>query len=146
MSTVANVAVEGDLILSWQVHLAKEQPRKLIIVIVVAIITAAIAYMYVPNWIYMIAMVLLLAGALSDFFFPTTYKITTTHIMASTPVGKRLMAWKEVKRCYLDEYGVKLSPLGYKTRLEAYRGVYLRFGDKKEEILDAVRKLKPNDV
>lgn len=143
MSTVTNVANEGDLILSWQVHLAKEQPKKLAAVLAIGIAVGAIAYFYIPSPIFILAGLMLFAGALSDFLFPTTYKITTTHASASTPVGKRIIAWESVKRCYLDNEGVKLSPLGYKSRLETYRGVYLRFGDKQEEVLEAVRKLKP---
>jgi hypothetical protein len=50
--------------------------------------------------------------------------------------------WTSVKRCYLDDFGVKLSPLDRKSRLEAFRGVYLRFGDNQNQVIETVKSLK----
>lgn len=51
--------------------------------------------------------------------------------------------WANVKRCYLDDFGVKLSPLDRVSRVEAFRGVYLRFGDNQNEVIEAVKALRP---
>lgn len=95
--------------------------------------------------IAVIVTVLALIGALSDFLLPMTFVITTKNVSAYTLAGKRMMAWEDVRKCYIDESGVKISPLPRASRLEAYRGVYLRFGDRKEEVIAAVTRLKPKD-
>ena len=144
-SLTNTAAAEENVVLRWQVHLAKEKPRSLVGVAVVVVGMAVAAFFWFGSVVPAIAMVLALLGALSDFLFPVTYTLTLTHASASTPVGKRVMAWKDVKKCYIDDFGVKLSPLSRKSRLEAYRGVYLRFGDKRAEVLDAVARLRPRN-
>lgn len=141
-----SITTDGELVLTWQVHLAKEQPQRFAGVIIVILGVMLLAALLFGSLLSAIIMAFVLFGALSDFFLPVKYTLTTTHVSASTRLGKRTMAWKDVRRCYLDEYGIKISPLRRRSRLEAYRGVYLRFGDRKEEVLDAVKRLKPKDV
>lgn len=50
--------------------------------------------------------------------------------------------WENVKRCYVDDLGVKLSPLDRASRIEAFRGVYLRFGDNQDAVIEAVKSLR----
>ena len=140
------VATENEVILRWQVHLARAQPQKLAVVIGAAVVTAAAAFFWFGNPIPVIVIAFAFVGALSDFLLPVTYELTSTHASAFTRLGKRTMAWKDVRKCYLDDSGVKLSPLARRSRLEAYRGVYLRFGDRREEVLEAVARLKPQNV
>lgn len=143
-SLTDSLSTKDEVVLRWQVHLAKEEPRKLFVVIAAIVAMAALACVWIGP-IGVIATAFMLAGALSDFLMPTTFVITTTQVSASTIVGKRIMAWKDVKKCYVTDDGVKVSPLPRASRLEAYRGVYLLFGDHKQEVLDAVARLKPND-
>jgi hypothetical protein len=148
-TSIINTATsDEELVLCWQVHLAKDRPQQLIGVVLFIIAVALFAYFLFGNSIFStIVIAFVLFGALSDFFLPMTFTLTKNHVSASTRLGKRIMAWKDVKRCYLDDSGVKLSPLGRQSRLEAYRGVYLRFGDKnREEVLDAIRKLRSENV
>jgi hypothetical protein len=147
-SIIDTVASDEELILRWQVHIAKEQPHRFVGVILFIIAMAFLAFLWFGGNVFpAIVMAFVFCGALSDFFLPITFTLTKSHASASTLLGKRIMAWKDVKRCYLDDSGVKLSPLRRQSRLEAYRGVYLRFGDKnKDEVLNAVRNLRPENV
>jgi hypothetical protein len=145
-SITDTVDTSEELVLRWQVHLAKNQPKRFAGLIAAAVGLALLAYMWFGSPIPAVIMAFVFFGALSDFLLPVTYTLTATHASASTLVGKRVMAWKDVRKCYLDDYGVKLSPLRRRSRLEAYRGVYLRFGDRREEVLDAVKKLRPQNV
>jgi hypothetical protein len=146
LSTANTLPVEGDVVLTWQVHLAKEQPKKLAVVIPATFVAAVCAFAWIQHPVFVIAMLLLVVGSLADFLFPVTYTITTTRVTVSTRAGKRIIAWKDVRKCYLDDFGVKLSPLRIQSRLEAYRGVYLRFGDKRKEVIEAVERLRSKDV
>lgn len=145
MSTSLTNAAIGDEeeVLRWQVHLAKDQPRKLAGVIAIVASVGALSYVWFGSIIPVLVMAFAVAGALSDFLLPVTYRLTSTHASASTLVGKQLIAWNDVRTVYLDDSGAKLSPLPGPSRLEAYRGVYLRFGDRREEVLDTVARLRP---
>jgi len=143
-SLTDSVDTKDEVVLRWQVHLAKEEPRKLFVVIAAIVAMAALALVWIGP-IGVITTAFVLVGALSEFLLPITFIITPTHVSASTLVGKRIMAWKDAKKCYVTDDGVKISPLPRASRLEAFRGVYLLFGDHKQEVLDIVARLKPND-
>ncbi len=146
-SITDSIAPKDEVVLQWRVHLAKEEPTKLIVVIAITVITGLLSLIWFGGNIFPFIMIgSAFLGMLSDYLLPVTFTITTTHVSHHTLVSKRIMAWKDVKRVYLDDYGVKLSPLGRQTRLEAYRGVYLRFVDNEEEVLDAVKRLRPKNV
>jgi len=87
-----------------------------------------------------------LTASLADFLLPVRYVISRDKASVKM-IGKSLeIKWQDVKRCYLDESGVKLSPLDRVSRLEAFRGVYLRFADNKDEVIEAVKSLRARDV
>ena len=148
-SLTNTIASDEEVVLRWQVHLAKEQPRKLAGIIIATMGLGILTVLWFQSWIPAIVMLFAFLGSVSDFLFPVTYTLTKTHASARTslgPVGLRTMAWADVRKVYLDDCGIKLSPLRRQSRLEAYRGVFLRFGDKRKEVLDAVQKLRPKDV
>lgn len=148
-SITNTIASDEEVILQWQIHLAKEQPQKLAGIIIGTIGLGILTFLCFGSVIPVIVLLFAFLGSISDFLFPVTYTLTSTHATARTslgPVGLRTMAWADVRKVYLDDHGVKLSPLGRRSRLEAYRGVYLRFGDKQQEVIDAVKKLRPNNV
>ena len=141
---------EEEVVLSWKVHLVREEPRKLVVVILATVAVSVLAYGWMRNmpsgFVYGIAMGFAMLGSFSDFLFPITFTLTQTGATAAGKLGKRTIAWTSVKKYYLDDYGIKLSPFRMKSRLEAYRGVYLRFGKNREEVIATVKKLRPENV
>jgi len=79
-----------------------------------------------------------LFGAISEFLLPITYTITEQGASASSLFARRSIRWKDVRHVYLDSLGVKLSPVSRESRLEAFRGVYLRFDRNQDKVLAAV--------
>ncbi len=144
-SKPAASAVEDQPILSWTVHLARTQPAKAIAS--VAFVCAAIAFGCILAGPFVAGLVAAaLIASLSDFLFPVRYIITRDKASCRT-IGKGSeIMWANVKRCYLDDSGVKLSPLDRVSRLEAFRGVYLRFAGNKDEVIEAVKSLRPSHV
>ncbi len=74
-----------------------------------------------------IAAVLLLLSASSDYLFPLSYRTTIEGIEADTPTNKASLPWSAVRRCVLHRDGVLLTSLPAPSRLDAFRGVFLRF-------------------
>lgn len=128
-------------VLSWTVHLVREQPGRLVVVVPVILVAAFCAYSLM-NIIGVIAVGFVLAASLSDFLFPVYYELTHDRAVCKRMTGMSVIRWEHVRRCYLDDFGVKLSPLHKRTRLEPYRGVYLRFGHNKDQVIDTVRSLR----
>jgi hypothetical protein len=144
-SLINSTVAEEEVVLRWQVHLARNHPEKLAVIIAIVAATGVIACGWFNSVIPGALMAFVLFGALSDFLLPNSYRFTSTHASATTPLGKRIIAWTDVRRVYLDDEGVKLSPLDKQSRLEAYRGVYLRFGGRRDEVLETIKKLTHRD-
>lgn len=81
--------------------------------------------------------------SLADFLFPVRYVVTAEGASSRALVKGAEIKWADVKRCYVDEFGVKLTPLDRVSRLEAFRGVYLRFGGNEDEVIAAVKAMRP---
>jgi hypothetical protein len=137
--TVGNV---NESVLAWKVHLLKEDPKKALLVFPAVLVSLAICYIFFRNPIPMIAVLFLFFSSFSDYFFPIMYSVDEKGASVKTALWKNFLEWEKVKKYYLDETGIKLSTLGYPSRLEAFRGIYLRFGGNKEEVIEAVRRLR----
>jgi len=138
---VAKAGHEDSIILSWTIHLAREHPRKLLILIALLSVSMAAGY-WIIGALGPIAVVLAMGGALAEFLFPVTYELTEQGAVCKTLVKFSEIKWKNVKSCYLDDLGIKLSPLERQSRLEAFRGVYLRFSNNRNEVIEAVKSMR----
>ncbi|MHB1456835.1 MAG: hypothetical protein ACYC0V_07965, partial [Armatimonadota bacterium] len=123
-----------DVILTWRVHLLRNNPKKLLPVIPVLILSLMICYSMFHSIFYLIVVTMLFIIALADFLFPVRYEITGKSAASLALFSRSRIEWDSVKKYYLDDSGIKLSPFENHTRLEAYRGVYLRFGNNKDEV------------
>jgi hypothetical protein len=84
----------------------------------------------------------LLALALGDFLFPVRYRLSAAGAEARGVGHWRRIAWEEVKRVYVGEEEVKLSPLAHGGPREPFRGVLLRCQGNREAVLAAVRQFR----
>jgi hypothetical protein len=135
-------ASSDDIILTWKVHLLRDNPKKLLLVIPIFMLSLILCYATFHSFFYVAVAALLFVIALNDYLFPVSYEITE-HTAASFAVFARSrIGWGSVKKYYIDDAGIKLSPFENHTRLEAYRGVYLRFGNHKDEVTAAVRRMR----
>ncbi|MHB1000272.1 MAG: hypothetical protein ACYC27_13610 [Armatimonadota bacterium] len=136
------VAVDAEPILSWRVHLLMEKPVRMFLVASVLLISLYGCYVIFHSLFSIAVVLLLFAASLSDYLFPVRYEITEKGASSRTIFGKNTIEWDRVKKYYVDNCGIKLSSLPKPSRLEAYRGVYLRFGAHREEVVDAVRRMR----
>lgn len=135
-------AVEAEPILSWKVHLVREEPGKLFLILPVLIFSLLTCYFMFRSPLFLAAVLFMFLSSLADYLFPIEYEISAKGASARTKLGTTFIEWNRVRRCYVDSHGIKLSPLPARSRLENYRGVYLRFGDRREEVIETVRRMR----
>ncbi|MCE5199474.1 hypothetical protein LLG39_10915 [bacterium] len=131
--------------MTWTVHLAKQYPNKLPWLIA-ALLVASVAGYFVLGPVGVIAVSAAVLGAVADFVFPLKYTLTSERAICHRLTGTTQLRWADVRRCYLDELGIKISPLANQTRLEAFRGVFLRFNGNREQVIEVVKRLRPADI
>jgi hypothetical protein len=132
-------------VIEWQVHLARAQPGKALAVAGAILAAAALCLSLFHNGLFALFTAAALLGATAEFLFPIRYRLTEEAAEMRNLHNWRRITWDEVKKAYLLDEGIKLSPLGVRTRVEPFRGVLLRFGPgagERETLLAAVRKLR----
>jgi hypothetical protein len=132
----------ADPPLEWRVHLARAQPRRLPWLALALFGAGAAAY-----WLFhSLPLALVAAGALAsataEFLLPIRYRLTDELVESRNGLSIRRLRWSEVRRACLLEDGIYLSPLPRPSRLDAYRGLFLRCRDNREEVITAVRRCR----
>jgi len=140
METAERDPAPPEVLLTWRVHLAARHPRKAIGCVGLIGLMVLCGHLIFRSPGLTLAGALMLLGSVSDFLFPVRYTLTTQGAEMRSWISGPSIAWARVRRYYVDEEGVKLSPLPRPSRLEAYRGVYLRFEHNREEVLRIVQE------
>jgi hypothetical protein len=134
------------VLLSWTVSLVRRDGvlKPLVAIGVMAGVLALGAYLYANALLVAVGAVIFFL-ATADYFFPMRFWLTEEAAFRRTVFGTRFIRWSKIRRCYLDDKGIKLSPLEGRSRSEALRGLFLYFGDNRDELVEAVRNLAPAD-
>lgn len=145
MSIEASKPASSESIMSWTAHLARQRPAMTVVLIAFLAFASAVGYVAVGPAAAVLVTIALVAF-LSDFLFPVQYVITGDRAACRMLLNRTEIKWTDVKRCYLDDYGVKLSPLDRVSRLEAFRGVYLRFNGNESQVIETVKLMRAGNV
>jgi hypothetical protein len=121
--------------LRWKSHPARERPVATVFVVLFIFIIFYLVWEISKEPFMVFIAILIFTFALTTFFFPTTYtvdekKVSIKYLFSSKE--RNLSAFRSVAP---GQRGALLSPYLEATRLENFRGFYLRYGkDNKEEI------------
>jgi hypothetical protein len=126
----------------WRVRLSDKAPGKLWVIWAVAVGAGLVGTLVYENPLLGLLGFAIILAATAEFWFGVNYTVDENG--ASSRIGPSLsrIEWENVRRVVTSEEGVKLSPLvNAESRLDAFRGVFLRFGgENRERVLDAVRR------
>ncbi len=125
------------VLLSWLSHPARHEPVKAGLAILVTVAMAVSVTSWAGLWLGLVASAVLLASV-SGFLFPTRYKVFEDHLAIETALGTQRRAWSSFRRADAGRRGVHLSPFSSRSWLDGTRGLYLRFGSNRDEVLAAV--------
>ncbi|MCS6920074.1 MAG: hypothetical protein NZM28_09915 [Fimbriimonadales bacterium] len=127
-------------VLRWQVHLARRQPERLPVIMLALVGAPVLGAWLMGHWIFALDALWMLWSATADFLLPIRYEADLEGVR-QRGWSPRLMRWEKVKRVVWGEDGVLLSPFAHPSRLNAYRGVFLWYGDHRAEVEQLVRTL-----
>jgi hypothetical protein len=120
--------------LSWQVHRAKEHPKKTLFVsIILGVFVISITVLYGLPWTVLTLIVLF--ASLNAYFLPTTYTITDTEIIIDKKMFKNKLTWSRFRKYYITTTGVVLSPFTKRNFLDNFRGVHLLLPKENSEAI-----------
>lgn len=129
--------------LEWISFPAIEDLRKTIITSIFIIgLSTVLYFLYEP--IYGLLSFLFLGFSLLPYYTPTTYRLTKDGIEVRKIFYTIRKNWNDFRSFYPDRNGALLSPFPIPTRLENFRGIYIRFKNNKEEVLSFVDSMIGN--
>jgi hypothetical protein len=127
--------------LMWVSHPAKARKMATILVTIFLLAVYILVFEITHSMIMVVLAILLFTMSLSTYFFPTRYEITQDKVKVRylfTSVEKDLSNYRTF---FCDRNGVLLSPFLGPSRLENFRGLYLRYHQNKEEVDAFVKKV-----
>ena len=125
--------------MTWTARPAEKSPAKAYIAAAAVVFTAlcGFAVLSVLGGVLSFAVMFFAVG---DFFLPTRYEINEKGASSVCLLRRTEVEWSAVRKVYADRDGLKLSTLGYPTRLEAFRGLYLAYGGGDREKIKSLVK------
>jgi len=131
--------------MEWVVHLLKENVLKSTLLILFLILFCIAVYLAFQIPFYAFLSAVILFGSLNTFFLPVKYSFYSDKVMIRFPFSKRSKPWRGFKSYYIDKRGILLSPFPNPSRLENFRGMYVRFGNNKAEVVDFIKQKMGDD-
>ena len=134
-----NKPTDENIILDWICHPAKRNKKVTVAVsILIAVLVAVVYYATFSVWFTILGF-LILTGSLAGFYFPSHYQFTDNKIIIITKMQKLEKNWSQYRSYYSDKNGVLLSPFARPSRLENFRGIYIKFWYNKDEVMAIVK-------
>ena len=138
----SSIESEETVLAAWRVHPLRDNPRGIAPVAIGYALAFALWRLLFPHPLGLFLPIVALTGALSEYLFPTSYRLTTRGAHAdSAGLSRLFIAWGDVRRATRGADGVHLSPFSRPSGLDRFRGVRLKFtGDTQAE--DAIRVIQ----
>jgi hypothetical protein len=127
--------------LMWVSHPAKARKAVTTVVIIFLLAVYILVFEMTHSMLMVVLAILLFTMSLSTYFFPTRYEITAEKVTIRylfTNVQKDLSSFRTY---FADKNGVLLSPFMGPSRLENFRGLYLRYHQNKDEVDAFIKQL-----
>ncbi len=126
-------------VLRWSTHPIKRSAKISVLVMVLLFVIWLLVYLTTFSPLLTVLSVVIMLGSLSPFFLPTSYELDNDRIRVKFFFNTKEKEWSAFRSYYVDKNGVLLSPFEKPSRLENFRGLYVRFNQNKEEVVDFVK-------
>ncbi len=125
--------------LSWTVHpFVENRWKSVLLSLFLALLLLGIYWGFQSVAIALLSGIFLI-GSLYKYFLPFHHQCEADRLIITSCCYKLERSWETFRSFYVDANGVLLSPFARPTRLENFRGVYVRFGKHTpEEVIDFI--------
>jgi len=126
--------------ISWTVHPLVENWKRTTLLLLFLFSILVIIFISFKSILFLLLSAILLIGPLYKFFLPFQFCCGIDNLVVTACCYKVERQWSDFRSYYVDKNGVLLSPFAKPTRLENFRGTYIRFGiHPPEEIVNYIR-------
>ena len=129
--------------LIWVVHPVFDNWKRSAVLVAFLIMLIAAVYFASQSIYLTLLSVFFLAGALYKYFVPFRYQFDNQKVTIQSFFYRFEQDWTNFRSFYVDQNGILLSPFARPSRLENFRGVYIRFGNNKGAVIDFIKQQIP---
>lgn len=134
-----NELIKSELSLRWSSHPLKKNVWVSILIVIFLLAIWFVVYLTTRNPFLVALSVVIMLGSLSSFFLPTRYELDDDKVKIRYLLSMRERKWGMFRSYYVDKNGVLLSPFERPSRLENFRGLYIRFDNNQDQVVDFVK-------
>jgi hypothetical protein len=128
-----------ETILKWATHPVKKSALISSLVVLFLFVVWLVVYLATSSLFLTSLSVVIMLGSLSSFFLPTRYELDQNKIKIRYLLSTREREWNAFRSFYVDKNGILLSPFPKPSRLENFRGIYVRFNRNKDRVVEFVK-------
>lgn len=128
-----------EMILKWVTHPVKKSALISSLVVLFLLVVWLVVYLVTSSLFLTGLSVLIMLGSLSSFFLPTRYELDQDKVRIRYFLSTREREWNAFRSFYVDKNGILLSPFPKPSRLENFRGIYVRFNQNKDHVVEFVK-------
>jgi hypothetical protein len=126
-------------VLKWSSHPVKRNTLISVLVILFIFFVWLVVYLTTSSLLLTVLSVVIMLGSLSSFFLPTRYELDQEKVKIKSFLTTREREWNSFRSFYIDKNGILLSPFPQPSRLENFRGIYVRFNQNKDQVVEFVK-------
>lgn len=140
--------LQDGMPLEWRVHLLQRDPARLPLVGAMLLLGFVAVYLMFQSFLSAMVAVLLLVASISEYLFPVRYRITAEGVQADALTSRMRLSWQQARRLVPERQSLLVSPLPAPSRLDAFRGVLLRFAPEGQpgdcaSVVEAIKRFAP---
>jgi len=142
-SAQQNAPGNAPVMLKWRSYpLVDDFPKSLALVGLLAGVCVLVGFAFGGAGYGLLAAVLL-GASLARYLLPTRFVLDAGGVTIRLLGHDRHVAWSQIKRISVQRAGVFLSPFERSSRLDSFRGTFLRFAGNADEVRSFVESKVP---
>ena len=126
--------------MEWTAHPFKADPKKSVFLVIIILLICLLVLFTTASIGFALVALLLLVFSMRQFFLPTTYILNTEGVEVRFSGATKKKRWDYFQSYYEDRNGILLSPFKDRSRLEAFRGIYLIVNNNKPQIVEFIKQ------
>lgn len=128
-------AAPGEI--RWRVHPLTENAWRSILLVVIIVATCYGVWSWTGYGGLVLLAFVFLVVSMAPFIFPTRYRMDAEGLEVIFLGVRSFRGWEEYRNFYPHDVGVHLSPFKELTRLDPFRGNFIRFTpENRRDVLD----------
>ncbi len=125
---------------SWHAHPARERRAQAVMAVAIILIFSALILASFGSIAWGVVSLAVMVAGLNRFFFTSRFVIDDEGITASYPMRRLHLRWAELRRFMHDRHGGYLSTRARASRLDAYKGMHILFGDRRDAVIECIKR------